>query len=186
GKSTLLNLLGGLDAPDRGRVVIAGTDLADLGDDARTVFRRNHIGFVFQSFHLLPTLTVLENVLLPRELGGRARPQERERAELLLDRIGLVDRARSFPTALSGGEQQRVGIVRAIVGRPPLLLADEPTGNLDEDAARDVLAMLVDLAEESGSTVVIATHSHEAATRCGRVLRIDHGKLVEVDPTTRR
>ncbi len=180
GKSTLLNLVGGLDAPEEGRILVAGQDLARLGDTARSEFRRRHIGFVFQFFHLLPTLTVFENVLLPSELDSR---DAGEHARELLDRVGMSDRADAFPDVLSGGEQQRVALARAIAHRPELLLADEPTGNLDEAGAAVVLDLLVELGREHGCTVIMATHSRDAASRCERVVRIEHGRLVEAGVT---
>ena len=178
GKSTLLNLVSGIDLPDAGRVVVDGIELTGLSERDRTLFRRAHVGFVFQFFNLLPTLTVLENLLLPVELNGSIRAQERERARALLDAVGLADRATAFPDRLSGGEQQRVAIARALVHRPGLVLADEPTGNLDEDTGEQVAELLDGLAAAQEATLLVVTHSRELAARMDRVLRVDHGKLV--------
>jgi putative ABC transport system ATP-binding protein len=178
GKSTLLNLIGGIDVPDAGRVVIAGTDMTRAGERRRTLFRRRHIGFVFQFFNLLPTLTVEENVMLPLQLNGLEGDGERPRE--LLARVGLEGRAGSFPDRLSGGEQQRVAIARALAHDPRLVLADEPTGNLDAGIGLEVLELLCGLAGETGKTLLIATHSHEVAGRGDRTLRIVEHDLVEV------
>jgi putative ABC transport system ATP-binding protein len=177
GKSTLLNLVSGIDLPDSGTVRVGNADLATLSERERTLFRRNHVGFVFQFFNLLPTLTVLENLLLPLELTGSA--DGRERALALLASVGLEQRADTFPDRLSGGEQQRVAIARALVHGPDLLLADEPTGNLDEDTGERVVELLDDLVRKSGTTLVVVTHSRELARRMDRILRVDHGKLLE-------
>ncbi len=182
GKSTLLNVVSGIDLPDSGRVVIGGIDVTELSERDRTLFRRIHVGFVFQFFNLLPTLTVLENLLLPVELGGRVGERERARALSLLDAVGLGERAAAFPDLLSGGEQQRVAIARALVHRPGLVLADEPTGNLDEDTGQDVAELLDALVAEERSTMVVVTHSRELAGRMDRVLRVDHGRLLEGRP----
>jgi putative ABC transport system ATP-binding protein len=179
GKSTLLNLLSGIDLPDRGTVRIAGVELTGLSERDRTLFRRRHLGFVFQFFNLLPTLTVLENLLLPIELNGRVGPEEAGRARELLGEVGLEDRAEAFPDRLSGGEQQRVAIARALVHRPSLLLADEPTGNLDEDTGARVVGLLEDMVAREGSTLMMVTHSRELASRMDRVLRVGHGVVTE-------
>ena len=179
GKSTLLNLISGIDRPDSGSVRIAGVDLTALTEVERTRFRRRHIGFVFQFFNLLPTLTVLENLLLPIELKGTARDGERSRAHDLLERVGLADRADTFPDRLSGGEQQRVALARAIVHDPELVLADEPTGNLDEEMASKVSDLLAELVRGERRTLLVVTHSRSLAARMDRVLRLHHGKLVE-------
>jgi putative ABC transport system ATP-binding protein len=179
GKSTLLNLISGTDLPDAGSVRIGGVDMTALSERERTLFRREHVGFVFQFFNLLPTLTVLENLLLPLELiGGRDAGGE-ARARALLESVGLADRADTFPDRLSGGEQQRIALARALVHRPGLLLADEPTGNLDQDLAESVGELLEDLATSHASTLVVVTHSRELAARMDRTLRLDHGRLVE-------
>jgi len=183
GKSTVLNLLAGMERPDTGEVLVAGQDLARLDERARTLFRRHRVGFVFQFFNLIPTLTVVENLLLPLELVGRARPvaQARARALALLARVGLADRANSFPERLSGGEQQRVAIARALIHEPRLLLADEPTGTLDEDTGRTVLGLLTGLCREQAMTMVMVTHSPDVAAHLDRVLRVVDGRAVEAD-----
>jgi len=179
GKSTLLNLISGIDLPDSGTVRVGSVELPALSERERTLFRRAHVGFVFQFFNLLPTLTVMENLLLPLELTGRASPQGIERARALLERVGLAERAGAFPDRLSGGEQQRVAIARALAHDPALLLADEPTGNLDEDMGARVAELLDELVRSQGSTLVVVTHSLALAARMDRVLRLDHGRLVE-------
>jgi putative ABC transport system ATP-binding protein len=179
GKSTLLNLISGIDRPDAGTVTIAGVDLTSLTEGERTRFRRRHIGFVFQFFNLLPTLTVLENLLLPLELKGILTREHHTRARGLLERVGLVARADTFPDRLSGGEQQRVALARALVHDPELVLADEPTGNLDEEMAAKVGDLMADLVSGERRTLVVVTHSRPLAARMDRVLRLDHGRLVE-------
>ncbi|MBW3535795.1 MAG: ABC transporter ATP-binding protein [Gemmatimonadetes bacterium] len=180
GKSTLLNLVSGIDRPDRGRVVVDGTDLTALSERERTLFRRRHIGFVFQLFNLIPTLTVLENLLLPLELKGKVGSAERARAGGLLDDVGLADREDAFPDRLSGGERQRVAVARALVHEPLLVLADEPTGNLDAAAGARVADLLDDLVRRRGATLLTVTHSPELAARADRVLGLRDGKLREV------
>ncbi|MCP4204622.1 MAG: ABC transporter ATP-binding protein [bacterium] len=182
GKTTLLNLLSGIDLPDAGEVTVDGIALHELTERERTLFRRRRIGFVFQFFNLLPTLTVEENLLLPLELSGRLDDRARRRALDLLDRVGLAGRERSFPERLSGGEQQRVAIARALVHRPDLLLADEPTGNLDADTGLEILELLDTMTRQEGRTLVMATHSREVARVADRVFRIDHGRPVEIAP----
>jgi putative ABC transport system ATP-binding protein len=182
GKSTVLNLISGIDRPTEGTVRVNGTDLTTLGEGARTRFRREHIGFIFQFFNLIPLLTVEENLLLPLELLGRAGTRGRAHALTLLERVGLADRARTYPDRLSGGEQQRVAVARALVHDPALVLADEPTGNLDADAAKVVLDLLDGLARELGKTVVMATHSREVMGVADRVFLIQQGQLVEQGP----
>ncbi len=176
GKTTLLNVLAGLDRPDRGRVRVAGQDLGSLGERGRTRLRRERVGFVFQFFNLLPTLTARENVLLVLELCGRPDPS---RAQQALEAVGLADKADRYPAELSGGEQQRVAIARALVKGPDLILADEPTGNLDTRTGDGVLALLVGAARERGAAVLMATHSPRAARAADRVLRIADGRVVE-------
>jgi putative ABC transport system ATP-binding protein len=179
GKSTLLNLIAGIDRPTAGTVVVNGTDLTALDEQARTRFRRQHIGFVFQFFNLLPLLTVEENLLLPLDLNGRADARGVARARALLERVGLGGRGASFPDRLSGGEQQRVAIARALIHEPDIILADEPTGNLDADTAAGVLDLLDALAREAGRTVLMATHSREVIGVADRILSIERGALVE-------
>jgi len=179
GKSTLLNLIAGIDRPTAGAVVVDGTDLTALDEQSRTLFRRRRIGVVFQFYNLIPLLTVEENVLLPLELNERAGAAGLARARALLDRVGLGGRGASFPERLSGGEQQRVALARALVHEPALVLADEPTGNLDAETAAAVLALLVRLAREDGRTVLMATHSREVAAVADRVLAVERGGLVE-------
>jgi putative ABC transport system ATP-binding protein len=180
GKSTLLNLIAGIDVPSSGDVWVAGTHLGGLSPGARTVFRRDHLGFVFQFFNLIPTLTVLENVQLPAELAGVAPPEAARRARALLSEVGLDGRERSYPDRLSGGEQQRVAIARALVQSPRLLLADEPTGNLDDDTGRAVMALLTRLTRERGGSLLMVTHSPEIAVAADRAFTIDAGHLVPV------
>jgi len=182
GKSTLLNLLAGIDLPDSGQVLLRGEDLTRLSERQRTLLRRREIGFVFQFFNLIPTLTVEENLLLPLELAGRLGAGERyrvkrRRARDLLDSVGLADRGASYPDVLSGGEQQRVAIARALAHGPALLLADEPTGNLDVETAEQVLELLERSVRGAGKTMVMATHSREAARLADRVLHIRDGRL---------
>jgi len=177
GKSTLLNLMSGIDRPDGGQVLISGTDLTALDEFHQTLFRRDHIGIVFQFFNLIPTLTVLENITLPLELRGESRRLGEARGQALLERVGLGARADSFPDKLSGGEQQRVAIARALAQEPALVLADEPTGNLDEDNGRSVLALLLELTRDAGRTLVMATHNPEIVPLADRVCRIHEGKL---------
>jgi putative ABC transport system ATP-binding protein len=179
GKSTLLNVIAGIDQPSAGAVVVNGTDLTALDEQARTLFRRRHIGFVFQFFNLIPMLTVEENLLLPLDLNGRADAKGVDRARALLERVGLGGRGESFPERLSGGEQQRVAIARALIHDPALILADEPTGNLDVETAADVLDLLDTLARESGRTVLMVTHSREVVGVADRIFAIERGALVE-------
>jgi putative ABC transport system ATP-binding protein len=181
GKSTLLNLVSGIDRPDRGQVWIGGQELTAMSERDRTLFRRRQIGFVFQFFNLIPTLTVVENVALPRELNGASPRSARENAERLLDAVGLLERARTYPDKLSGGEQQRIAIARALVHDPQLVLADEPTGNLDENTGETVLALLDRLTRQAGKNLLMVTHSAESAGRADRVFHLRDGKL-EYDP----
>ena len=176
GKSTLLHLAAGLDTPTSGRVLMDGEDLAAITDTRRTLLRRERIGIVFQFFHLLPHLTVEENVFLPEWIAG-GRSVSQNRARELLERVGLIDRARDRVERLSGGEMQRVALCRALLRKPRLLLADEPTGNLDEESGRIVLELLFALAAESETSVVIATHSAEIAARAGHLWRLRDGVL---------
>jgi putative ABC transport system ATP-binding protein len=178
GKSTLLNLISGIDRVDRGDIWVNGQRLTTLNERQRTLFRRLNIGFVFQFFNLIPTLTVWENVLLPLELAGVDNGQARPRAEALLEAVGLLDRRDTFPDRLSGGEQQRVAIARALIHDPLLVLADEPTGNLDEETGRQVMALLDRLTRQNGKNLILVTHSNEAAAYADRVLTLRDGKLV--------
>ena len=177
GKTSLLLLLSGLERPDRGRIAIHGVDLGSLDADGLADLRRDHIGIVFQSFHLLPSLSALDNAALPLQMAGQRDAHERARA--LLERVGLAGRMHHYPSQLSGGEQQRVAIARAVVHRPRLLLADEPTGNLDDQTAESIRALLFDLNRELGTTLVLVTHNMDFAARCDRVLRLHDGTLHE-------
>ena len=179
GKSTLLNLIGGIDLPTAGEVILDGTSLTGLSEQRRTMFRRRHIGLVFQSFNLIPTLTVMENLLLPLELNGRSGGPAHAAALDLLERVGLADRAGTSPDRLSSGEQQRVAVARALVHDPFLLLADEPTGSLDAETGLRVLELLVGLARNDGRTMVVVTHSDIVARAADRVLAIRDGRLAE-------
>jgi putative ABC transport system ATP-binding protein len=179
GKSTLLNLIGGIDLPTAGEVILDGTSLTGLSEQRRTMFRRRHIGLVFQSFNLIPTLTVMENLLLPLELNGRSGRPAHAAALDLLERVGLADRAGTSPDRLSSGEQQRVAVARALVHDPFLLLADEPTGSLDAETGLRVLELLVGLARNDGRTMVVVTHSDIVARAADRVLAIRDGRLAE-------
>ncbi len=179
GKSTLLNLLSGIDQPSSGEVVIDGVDISSLSERERTLFRRDKIGFVFQFFNLIPTLTVEENLLLPMELKGRVGPGQRRAALALLEEVGIADRASSYPDRLSGGEQQRVAVARALAHDPLLVLADEPTGNLDLETGLQVLDLLDRLTRQAGKTMVMVTHSPEVVGLADRVFRIEDCRLVE-------
>jgi putative ABC transport system ATP-binding protein len=178
GKSTLLNLISGIDRVDAGEVWIHGHNLTALDERGRTLFRRNNIGFVFQFFNLIPTLTVWENVVLPLELNGMRNGQSRTYAEPLLDAVGLLNRRNTFPDRLSGGEQQRIAIARALVHNPMLVLADEPTGNLDQDTGHQVMALLDRLTRQAGKNLILVTHSADAASYADRVLYLRDGQLV--------
>lgn len=179
GKSTLLNLVSGIEMPTSGRVFIGGTSITELSEKDRTLFRRDHIGFIFQFFNLIPTLTVMENVTLPLELAGVPGSAARAAAIPFLAKVGLETRRDSFPDRLSGGEQQRVAIARALVHDPTLILADEPTGNLDDETGRVVLELLLDLAHQAGKGLIMATHNPEIVGMADRILRIQEGGLVE-------
>ncbi|SDD09959.1 ABC transporter ATP-binding protein [Aquimonas voraii] len=176
GKSTLLSLLAGLDTPSSGEVELAGEPLSKLDEDGRAAVRGRHVGFVFQSFQLLPSLTALENVMLPLELSG-AKDAETQAREILRQ-VGLSERLSHYPRQLSGGEQQRVALARAFVTRPAVLFADEPTGNLDTKTGESVVELLFEMNASSGTTLVLVTHDPKLAARCGRVLRIDAGRLL--------
>lgn len=177
GKSTLLNIIGGLDRPTRGELRIAGQSLSGLSEDGLARLRRREIGFVFQFFNLVPTLTARENLLLPLELLGVDRAEADERARHWLETVGLAGRGDSFPEEMSGGEQQRIALARALIHRPGLVIADEPTGNLDLETARQVLGLLDDLCRRQGTTLVMATHSPEVIGVADRVFTIHEGRL---------
>ncbi|HEX5759652.1 MAG TPA: ABC transporter ATP-binding protein [Thermoanaerobaculia bacterium] len=179
GKSTVLNLVAGIDLPTGGEVRVDGVALSRLSERQRTLFRRRHVGFVFQFYNLIPTLTVEENLLLPLELQGRATPPRRQAALDLLAEVGLADRAGAFPDRLSGGEQQRVAVARALAHDPALVLADEPTGNLDLETGLAVLALLDRLTRRAGRTMLMVTHSADVVGLADRVFRIEDCRLIE-------
>lgn len=181
GKTTLLSVLGGISAPDHGRLVIDEIDVYSLHHEKAADFRREYIGFVFQQFHLLPYLTALENVMLPLSIIKMPQAEKRAMAQESIKRVGLSDKGHRLPTELSGGEQQRVAVARALVNEPPIVLADEPTGNLDTKTGNEVFELLEAL-NASGQTVILVTHNPELAQRCGRVIRLKDG-LVESDTT---
>ncbi len=175
GKSTLLNLISGIDLVDSGSLIIDGTDITKLDERRLTLFRRDHIGIIFQFYNLIPTLTVLENITLPAELRGGNADQ---RALELLERVGLRDRANTYPDRLSGGEQQRIAIARALAQDPAIIIADEPTGNLDEETGQQILRLLLELTRDVGRTLIMATHNPEIVPLADRVCRIHESKLV--------
>jgi len=177
GKSTLLHLIGGMDRPTHGRVIVGGTGLEILSETALAQFRRRRVGFVFQFFNLLPTLTVLENAALPLMLDGVSDHDAHARALTLLDRVGLQERASHFPAELSGGEMQRVAVARAVISKPALVLADEPTGSLDSENGMQVMTLLRDLNRELALTILLATHDDEAARYAGRIMRLRDGVI---------
>jgi putative ABC transport system ATP-binding protein len=177
GKSTLLNLVSGIDTPSSGEVSVAGEVLTRMPERERTLFRRRRIGFIFQFFNLVPTLTVLENLLLPLELNGRTAPNDRRHALDLLEQVGLADRRDVSPDRLSGGEQQRIAVARALVHDPALVLADEPTGNLDADTGSQIIELMFAMNAEAGTTLILVTHDEALARRCGRTLRLSGGRL---------
>ena len=180
GKSTLLNLVSGIDIPTTGKILIDDVDITRCTEQERTLFRRRHIGVIFQFFNLIPTLTVGENILLPLELNGSLDEPQTQNANSLLEEVGLKDRVHSFPDRLSGGEQQRVAIIRALVHKPLVLLADEPTGNLDTDTGRQVLDLLERLVRQHNMTLILVTHSQEAAGIADRIFEVQHGRLLEL------
>lgn len=181
GKSTVLNLIGGIDQPDSGKILIENNELTGLTDLERTLFRRRHIGFVFQFFNLIPTLTVLENTMLILELEGSVKNKQRAIAGDILREVGLGDRLQARPDRLSGGEQQRVAIARALAHDPALILADEPTGNLDHETGSTVLNLLASITRDRRKTLIMATHSEEALAAADHVYRIENGMLRPVD-----
>lgn len=178
GKTTLLGLLAGLDLPSRGRITLAGASLSELDEEARAQLRAREVGFVFQSFHLLPALTAEENIALPLELAGREDPA---RVREVLEQVGLSHRARHYPRQLSGGEQQRVALARAFVARPRILFADEPTGSLDQSTGQQISDLLFALNATSDTTLVLVTHDLRLAQRCEHIYRLDQGRLVDAD-----
>ncbi len=182
GKSTLLNLVCGLDEPTTGSLMVEGVELSGLTDDARTRLRREKIGMIFQTFNLLSTLTALENVALPLRLQGLKKKEAERRATTMLGRVGLTNRTAHRPDELSGGERQRVAIARALIFRPPLLLADEPTGNLDSATGDEILRLLDELQEEYQSTLLMVTHNSQAANCCNRIVTLHDGQIVQDSP----
>ncbi len=177
GKSTLLALLAGLDLPSSGHVVLAGTNLSGLDEDGRARIRAERVGFVFQSFHLVPSLTAIENVMLPLELAGHG--EARETARDIIRRVGLAERARHYPAQLSGGEKQRVALARAFATEPAVLFADEPTGNLDAKTGATIVDLMFDLNRRSATTLILVTHDTGLAARCDRVISLEAGRLVD-------
>jgi putative ABC transport system ATP-binding protein len=180
GKSTLLNLMSGIDQPSSGTIAINGEPITEMNERSRTLLRRDKIGFVFQFFNLIPTLTVLENVTLPQELAGKSRKEAETAGMQWLENVGLIDRINTSPDKLSGGQQQRVAIARALAHDPLLVLADEPTGNLDEETGETVLQLLLDLTQKSNKTLIMATHNPEIAQYADRVFRVQEGHLTAV------
>ena len=182
GKSTLLNLISGIDAPDSGDILVNNIAINRLSERERTLFRRQHIGFIFQFFNLIPTLTAYENVTLALQLNGGVSPAKEQKIASLIDKVGLSHRQHAFPDRLSGGEQQRVAILRAIAHNPTLLLADEPTGNLDEDTGRTILQLLLELTRQTNRTLIMATHNSEFIPLADKVYRLKNGELVLTEP----
>ncbi len=180
GKSTLLNLISGIDLPDSGDILIGSQNLSALNEEERTLFRRRDIGFIFQFFNLIPTLTVEENLILPLELNGGNSQGARQRANIMLQEVGLADRATSFPDRLSGGEQQRVAIARALIHQPAIILADEPTGNLDEETGRIIISLMDRLVKQENRTMIIATHSREVIDLADKVYTLRQRRFVEI------
>ena len=176
GKSTLLMVLAGLEPASQGQVIVSGHDYANMDEDALSRFRRSSVGIVFQSFHLVPTMTAVENVALPLELAGVA--SAFEKAEAMLEEVGLAHRLAHYPAQMSGGEQQRTALARALVANPPVLFADEPTGNLDQNTGRQIMDLILRLAEERGTTVLLITHDRALADRCARVETMQDGRLL--------
>lgn len=179
GKSTILNLISGIDTPDQGQILIGENNVGNMSDYERTLFRRHHIGFVFQFFNLIPTLTVLENVMLIQELDGAGNRQNREKALQILDQVGLADRREATPENLSGGEQQRTAIARALTHDPSIILADEPTGNLDHETGSAVMDLMLKLSRDLGKTLIMATHSTDITNVADAVFGIQDGKMMQ-------
>ena len=177
GKSTLMSVIAGLERPTSGSVSVAGRRLAALSEDELALFRREHVGIVFQSFHLIPTMTAIENVAIPLELAGR--PEAFTEAGAMLGRVGLESRLGHYPSQLSGGEQQRVALARAFAGGPELVLADEPTGNLDSETGAAIVELMFDIQERDGSTLLLITHDDAVAARCGRIVQMNDGRLLD-------
>jgi putative ABC transport system ATP-binding protein len=177
GKSTLLNLMGGLDVPTAGSVRVGGVDLAARSEKDRSLFRRGHVSYIFQAYHLMPTLTAAQNVALPLHLAGRPRSEIGERTAAVLAEVGLSGRSHHLPDELSGGERQRVAVARALVTGSPLVLADEPTGNLDTVRGEEILALLRDIHREHGTTIVMVTHDQRAASSCARLIELRDGRV---------
>ncbi len=177
GKTTLLGLCAGLDQPTSGEVILQGISLGDLSEDERAKVRNEHVGFVFQTFQLVPTLTAIENVMVPLELRGESTKDVRARAKELLTEVGLGDRTHHYPTQLSGGEQQRVAIARAFINQPKILFADEPTGNLDTETGEHIEELIFDLNKSQKTTLVLVTHDLDLAQKCDRIIRIKNGKI---------
>lgn len=180
GKSTILNMLSGIDLPTRGNIIIDNINITQLSEQERTLFRRKNVGFVFQFFNLIPTLTALENLLLPLELNGVSTEEAKEKAQNMLGEIGLSDRAKSYPDQLSGGEQQRIAIARALIHEPSIILADEPTGNLDYETGLVIISLLDTLVRKKGKTMIMATHSREVIGLADRILTVKEGKIIEL------
>lgn len=180
GKSTILNMLSGIDLPTSGSIAINNTDITRLSEQERTLFRRRNVGFIFQFFNLIPTLTAEENLLLPLELNGVSIQEGKQKAQNMLKEIGLSDRADSYPDQLSGGEQQRIAIARALIHEPSIILADEPTGNLDYDTGLIIINLLDNLVRKKGKTMVMATHSKEVIGLADRILTVKDGKIIEL------
>ncbi|MTI89374.1 MAG: ABC transporter ATP-binding protein [Balneolaceae bacterium] len=179
GKTTLLGLCAGLDRPTSGQITLNGVSLNPLNEDERAKVRNKHVGFVFQTFQLVPTLTALENVMVPLELRGEKTKEVRKHAAELLSDVGLGDRGHHYPTQLSGGEQQRVAIARAFINQPKILFADEPTGNLDTDTGEHIEQLIFDLNQKKGTTLIMVTHDLELASKCDRIIRLRNGKVDE-------
>jgi len=183
GKSTLLAILAGLDLPSSGHVVLNGSNLGELDEDGRALVRAESVGFVFQSFHLVPSLNALENVMLPLELAGMS--DARVAAHAIIEQVGLQDRWRHYPAQLSGGEKQRVALARAFATQPAVLFADEPTGNLDSRTGENIMNLMFELNHNSATTLVLVTHDQALAGRCDRIIQLDAGRLVDDSKTTR-
>jgi putative ABC transport system ATP-binding protein len=179
GKSTILNLVSGIDRADSGEISVGGVRVDQLTEHERTIFRRERIGFVFQAYNLIHTLTVLENLLLPLELKGPLLSRDVDRARALLDGVGLLDRADAFPDRLSGGERQRIAVARSLVHEPTLILADEPTGSLDEERGERIVDLLEQMTKSGDGSLLLVTHSNDLASRMDRIVRLTHGRLLE-------